>query len=75
MSILFDCPVKNSIIVYLIIAISILVNKPKHLFNKNGSMIKFGHKRHQSLLSYPIVLFISSIFITFLFEYIHLKKY
>ena len=75
MSILFDCPVKNSILVYLILAITILVNKPRFFFNKDGSMIPFGHKKTQNLLNYPVVLFISAVFITFFFEQLHLKKY
>lgn len=75
MSILFDCPVKNSIIIYLILAITILVNKPRFFFKKNGSLIEFGHRDDQNLLNYPVTLFISAIFITFFFEYLDLKKY
>ena len=75
MSILFDCPVKNSIIIYLIIAITILVNKPRIFFKEDGDMIEFGHKSNQSLLNYPVTLFITAIFVTFFFEYLDLKKY
>jgi hypothetical protein len=75
MSILFESPVKNSIVVYLFIAIIILLNKPECLFHENGKIIEFGTGDNQSLINYPVILSITSIFVTFFFEYFHLKKY
>jgi hypothetical protein len=72
---LFNSPVKNSIIIYLIIAIYILVIKPSYLFNEYGDLIEFGTKDDQSLFNYPVILYMSSIIITFFFEYISIKKY
>ena len=75
MNIIFNSPIKNSISVYLIIAILLLIYKPSQLFNEDGELIDFGTDIGNTLLSYPIILYINAILITFFFEYIHLKKY
>ena len=71
----YHSPVKNSIIIYLLIAIIILVKKPDNLFDGDGEMIEFGTKPNQSLFNYPVLLYILAIVVTFFFEYIGLKKY
>ena len=76
MSILYDCPLKNSIIIYLIVAIGILYIKPSFLFKKNSNNLRtFGFSKQKTLLTYPIFIYILAIFITFYFEFIELKKY
>lgn len=76
MSILYDSPVKNSIIIYLIISISILYIRPKFLFNiDTGQLKEFGFSNDKTILSYPIFIYIIAIIITFYFEFDYLKKY
>lgn len=75
MIILFNSPVKNSIAFYLLIAIVLLIYKPTELFNDDGSLVEFGTEEGTSLITYPVILFLSAILITFFFEYIKLKKY
>lgn len=75
MLLIFNSPIKNSIITYLIIAISLLIYKPRGVFDEYGNIIEFGLDQGKTLLSYPTILFISAIFITFFYEYLHIKKY
>ena len=76
MSILYDSPVKNSIIIYLIIAIGILYLKPNFLFDEEtGQLKEFGLTDNKTILSYPIFIYIVAIIVTFYFEFDYLKKY
>ena len=75
MSILYDSPVKNSIILYLIISIGILYIKPNFLFKENtGQLKEFGFSDDKTILSYPIFIYIIAILITFYFEFDYLKN-
>ena len=68
MSLLLDCPIRNSLFIYLFVAVGLLVVKPRSLFTEDGRVKPFGVGRKASLFNYPVVLLISSIIITFIFE-------
>ena len=68
MSSLLDCPVRNAIFLYLFIVICLLTTKPTSLFTHDGKIRPFGVERTSTLFSFPVVLFIASIIITFFFE-------
>ena len=70
----FNSPVKNSIIIYLLVSFLILVKKPDIFFDANGELIEFGTQVHQSLFSFPIIIYLTAIATTFFFEYVSLKK-
>ena len=77
MSIFYNSPVKNSIIVYLIVSIGLLYFKPLGFYDGSEyyHLRSFGVGENKTLLTYPMLLYLSAIFITFYFEFNHFKKY
>lgn len=48
-------PIQNAIIFYLIIMITIIVMKPKLLYDQNGNIKQFGFESNQTIISLHLI--------------------
>ena len=68
--------VLNSVIIYIILIMSIVILKPEFIYNKDtGKFKKFGNKENQTYFTFPIIAVISSIIIYSIFSLIENSSY
>lgn len=61
--IIHTCPIKSSIIIYLLITIIILILKPRTLFDNNGKSKQFGiGLKNKTILPIWLVFLLIAIF-------------
>lgn len=63
---MFNNRVKVAIVIYLLIVSIIYGQKPKSMFNADGTCIEFGVRKNQTLFSFPLCVCVVSIFVYYL---------
>lgn len=68
-----ETPVYNTIVFYIMIVISLLIIRPKFMYDEENKIFKsFGNNENQTLLSFPLVSIGSGILLYLLFLVISL---
>jgi len=67
--VLFDSgPMYNTIIIYILLVVFLLITKPKFMYcKKTGKFKSFGSNKGQTIFCFPLVCFVSIIIIYLVF--------
>ena len=63
---MFNNRVKVAIVIYLLIVSIIYGQKPKNMFKEDGTCIEFGVLKNQTLFSFPLCIYMVSIFVYYI---------
>jgi len=62
----FNNRVKAAIVIYLLLITIVYIQKPRCMFTEEGKMIEFGVFSSQTLLSFPLCVILTSIFVYYM---------
>lgn len=73
LNIIYNDPKYISILLYVVIAVFIYLNKPSMFFDKNGNFIDFGTSLNKTIFPMQLFLIILPIFLYFIFLHIEIS--